>query len=91
MTALSPELHDYIRPGLAGTDAAFAEYEALRLSLSQRLLEVTDDVASFAWTDATLQNLHREFSREMSREVKYLASLEPLPCPSPSANALHAV
>jgi 2-polyprenyl-6-methoxyphenol hydroxylase-like FAD-dependent oxidoreductase len=79
------------RAVLAGTDAAFAEYEATRLSLSQRLLEVTDDIASFAWTDATLQNLHREFSREMSREVKYLASLEPLSCPSPSANALHAV
>jgi len=58
------------------TAAAFAEYETLRLDLSRRLLEVTDDIASYAWTDDELQQLHRAFSSEMSREVRALAALE---------------
>lgn len=59
-----------------GTAAAFADYETLRFDLSRRLLEVTDDIASYAWTDEELQQLHRAFSAEMSREVRALAALE---------------
>jgi len=72
-----------------GTDAALAEYETMRDDLSRRLFDLTDDIASFAWTDDQLQSLHREFSREMSREVKALAALEPLTCHSSSASAPH--
>ena len=71
------------------TPAALAEYETTRHDLSRRLFELTDDIASFAWTDDELQSLHRDFSREMSREVKALAALEPLACLSPSASAPH--
>jgi hypothetical protein len=60
-----------------------------RHDLSRRLFELTDDIASFAWTDDELQSLHRGFSREMSREVKALAALEPLAWHSPSASAPH--
>jgi menaquinone-9 beta-reductase len=60
-----------------GTTAALADYETTRHDLSRRLLEVTDEIASFAWTDDEVQLLHREFSREMSREVRAIAALEP--------------
>ena len=60
-----------------GTTAALADYETTRHDLSRRLFEVTDDIASFAWTDEEVQSLHREFSREMSREVRAIAALEP--------------
>jgi len=72
-----------------GTTAALAAYETTRHALSHRLFELTDEIASFAWTDDELQSLHREFSREMSREVKALAALEPLTCHLPSASAPH--
>jgi menaquinone-9 beta-reductase len=79
------------RAVVQGTTAAFAAYEALRHDLSRRLFEVTDEIASFAWTDDGLESLHREFSREMSREVRALANLEPLPCLLPSASVPLAV
>lgn len=74
-----------------GTTAAFADYEEARHDLSRRLFEVTDEIASLAWTDDRVQSLHRAFSSEMSREVRALAALEPLPCPLPSASGPHAV
>jgi flavin-dependent dehydrogenase len=72
-----------------GTTAALADYETTRHDLSSRLFEITDDIASFAWTDGELQSLHRAFSTEMSREVRALAALEPFRCLLPSASARH--
>ena len=72
-----------------GTTAAFADYETTRHDLSRRLFEITDDIASFAWTDDEVQSLHRAFSTEMSREVRALAALEPFTCLLPSASAPH--
>jgi flavin-dependent dehydrogenase len=74
---------------VTGTTAALGEYEVTRHDLSRRLFEVTDDIASFAWTDAEVQSLHRAFSSEMSREVRALAALEPFPCRLQSVNAPH--
>jgi flavin-dependent dehydrogenase len=54
-------------------------YESTRLELSRTLFHVTDEIASFARSDAELQVLHRAFSTEMSREVRALAALTPLP------------
>jgi len=62
-----------------GTAAAFTDYEAARDTLSRTLFDVTDEIASFEWTDQEVQSLHRAFSSEMSREVRALAALEPLP------------
>jgi menaquinone-9 beta-reductase len=62
---------------MRGTSAAFAEYEATRLDLSRMLFQVTDEIASLAWTDAEVQSLHRAFSAEMSRELRALATLPP--------------
>ena len=70
-----------------GTDSALSAYESTRLDLSRGLFEATDESASFGWTDVDhLQAQHRAFSREMSREVRALAALEPLPWTSPSAS-----
>jgi 2-polyprenyl-6-methoxyphenol hydroxylase-like FAD-dependent oxidoreductase len=68
---------------MRGTTAAFAEYEDARLDLSRKLLEVTDEIASLAWTDEEVQSLHRAFSAEMSREMRVLATLPPV---QPSAD-----
>lgn len=73
---------------MKGTSAALADYERMRDDLSGRMFEVTDQIASFAWTDAELQSLHRAFSTEMSREVRALAALEPFPSLLP-ASASH--
>jgi flavin-dependent dehydrogenase len=62
---------------IEGTTAAFADYEATRHDLSRRLFELTDEIASFAWTETELQALHRAFSAEMSREARALAALNP--------------
>ena len=77
------------RAAMTGTTAAMEQYEATRFDLSRRLFEITDEVASFECTDERLQTLHREFSREMSREVRALAALEPWPTTSPLSSTRH--
>jgi flavin-dependent dehydrogenase len=79
------------RAVIAGTSAAMAEFEATRLELSKRLFEITDEIASFECDDARLQALHREFSREMSREVKFLAGLSAGDAPPHEYRLAHAV
>lgn len=74
-----------------GTTAALADYETARNNLSRRLFDVTDEIASCAWTDEEVQSLHRAFSAEMSREVRALAALEPLPGLLSSVSSPHAV
>jgi flavin-dependent dehydrogenase len=63
---------------IAGTTEALLTCETTRLDLSKGLFEVTDEIVSFARTDAELQELHRALSAEMSREVRALAGLDPL-------------
>ena len=67
------------RAAIRGTTDAFAQYEIIRVNLSSRLFEITDEIASFAWTDAEVQTLHRALSAEMAREVRTLVELEPMP------------
>jgi 2-polyprenyl-6-methoxyphenol hydroxylase-like FAD-dependent oxidoreductase len=71
------------RAVMTGTAAALEQFEATRLELSQRLFEITDEIASFPSDESVLQSLHREFSREMSREVRMLAALDPLTSSAP--------
>jgi hypothetical protein len=70
---------------------ALVDYKNTRDDLSHRLFEATDEVASFDWTDAALEALHRTLSEEMAREARLLAELDALPCPSPLASVPHAV
>jgi len=64
------------RAVVAGTDAALAQYQTTRDDLSTRLLDVTDEIASFDWTLEELKALHHALSDEMKREVAYLRSLD---------------
>ncbi|MEO8260019.1 MAG: hypothetical protein ABI868_21925 [Acidobacteriota bacterium] len=68
------------RAVIRGTDAALEDYETMRDELSRRLFEITDEIASYGWSDSEVQSLHRAFSSEMSREVRTLAALEPFLC-----------
>jgi len=61
---------------IAGTDDALAQYERTRDDLSRAMFDITDEIASFAWSDERLQQLHRAFSAEMSREVKVISGME---------------
>jgi flavin-dependent dehydrogenase len=79
------------RAVVAGTEDAFAGYEKTRHDLSRGLFEITDEIASFDWTGERVQTLHRAFSAEMSREVRALAALGPLPSLSASASEPHVV
>jgi menaquinone-9 beta-reductase len=74
-----------------GTTAALADYETTRDNLSRRLFDVTDDIASCAWTDEEVQSLHRAFSAEMARELRALAALEALPSLSSAVSWRRAV
>jgi flavin-dependent dehydrogenase len=67
---------------LRGTSDALAEYETTHVDLSKTLFQVTDEIVSFRHSDLDLQQLHRALSSEMSREVRALAALEPLPGPA---------
>jgi flavin-dependent dehydrogenase len=57
-----------------GTDAALAEYQALRDQLSVSLFAITDEIASFAWDLPRVQALHKSLSEEMNREVSLLTA-----------------
>ena len=59
-----------------GTDSALAEYQSVRDELSMRLFWITDEVASFDWSMARLQSLHKAMSEEMAREARYLQELD---------------
>ena len=79
------------RAAIRGTPEAFAEYETVRSDLSDKLFDVTDEVASFAWTEVQLQSLHKALSAEMTREVRFLDALEQLPAFAPSPRERIAV
>ena len=67
------------RAVVAGTDAALDDYQRTRDGLSTRLLEISDDIASYDWTNVELQALHKALSDEMAREVSFLHTLGPFP------------
>jgi menaquinone-9 beta-reductase len=69
------------RAVLIGTDAALADYQAVRDALSVRLFEITDEIASFEWSMPRLRELHKRMSDAMAREVTYLSSLPPVGLP----------
>lgn len=59
-----------------GTDTALADYQSLRDELSMRLFWITDEIASFDWSMARLQSLHKAMSEELAREARYLQDLD---------------
>jgi 2-polyprenyl-6-methoxyphenol hydroxylase-like FAD-dependent oxidoreductase len=56
----------------AGTDHALADYEMRRNERALALFDITDRIASFAWTLEGARALHKRLAEEMAREVKSL-------------------
>jgi len=56
----------------AGSDRALQAYQDTRDGMSERLLQITDDIASFAWDLESVKELHLGLSDEMKREVAVL-------------------
>ena len=65
-----------------GTDAAFAEYAALRDELSMPLFEATDAIASFGWSLDGVKHHHRALNAAMKRETAFLAARGTAPPPA---------
>jgi menaquinone-9 beta-reductase len=61
---------------IAGGDTALHTYQEARDDLSVPLFDVTDTVASYAWTIDELKALHHKLSDEMKREVTAMAAHE---------------
>ena len=60
----------------AGTEIAFAGYQAARDKLAAGLFEVTDAVASFEWDLPEVQRLHRALSDEMKKESLHVIQFD---------------
>lgn len=61
--------------GRAAPADALGRYEEIRDQLSAPFFAITDRIASFDWTLAEVQQLHRAMSDVMQREVEALAGL----------------
>ncbi len=62
------------RAVVRGTDAALAEYQAVRDRLSLGLFTISDEIASYGWDLPRLQSLHKALSEEMTREVAHVVN-----------------
>ena len=61
---------------IAGGDGALTAYQEARDDLSMPLFDITDAVASYAWTLDELKELHHKLSDEMKREVSAMSARE---------------
>jgi 2-polyprenyl-6-methoxyphenol hydroxylase-like FAD-dependent oxidoreductase len=61
---------------VAGTDEAFAAYQATRDELSLGLFDVTDRIASFAWDLEQAKRDHHLLARHMTGEADMLLALD---------------
>ncbi|MGE0041931.1 MAG: NAD(P)/FAD-dependent oxidoreductase [Vicinamibacterales bacterium] len=59
----------------AGSDQALAAYQATRDTLAGPVFDVTDAIASFEWTLASVPALHRALSRAMADEIEAIGNL----------------
>ena len=69
------------RAVLRGGDAALAAYQGLRDGIVRGLMDVTDRIASFAWTLDSVREDHLLLSREMNAEVTALLGEVDAPLP----------
>jgi flavin-dependent dehydrogenase len=70
-TALDATLHGRTTPA-----EALGHYEQVRDQLAAPFFAITDRIASFDWTLAQVQQLHRDMSEVMQREAAALAGLD---------------
>ncbi|HUF49056.1 MAG TPA: NAD(P)/FAD-dependent oxidoreductase [Vicinamibacterales bacterium] len=60
----------------SGADHALAGYQAARDELSERLFEITDEIAGFHWTLDSIRTLHHDLNQAMKAEVDHLTVLD---------------
>lgn len=60
---------------IAGTERALAEYQLERDAFAAELLDLSDEIASFAWDMDRLKKLHFRLSKLMNRECELVRSL----------------
>jgi 2-polyprenyl-6-methoxyphenol hydroxylase-like FAD-dependent oxidoreductase len=65
--------------GVASEQAALADYQRVRDTLSSRVFDVSGRIAAYDWDTAGVQRLLREVSSAMSDEVSLLQALAPHP------------
>jgi 2-polyprenyl-6-methoxyphenol hydroxylase-like FAD-dependent oxidoreductase len=64
------------RAVIAGTDAAFASYQATRDAFAAEFLDISDEVASFEWDLERAKALHRRMSTMMKEECGLVRSFD---------------
>ena len=75
------------RAVVAGGDDALAAYQATRDDVARDLFDITDRIASFAWTLEEVKVHHLALSREMNAEVDLLKTLDPAFVADPGVTA----
>lgn len=63
---------------LAGSDEALRDYQVRRDVVARELMDVSDRIASFAWSMDEVQALHLAFSRSMAAGVEVVRGFGPL-------------
>jgi 2-polyprenyl-6-methoxyphenol hydroxylase-like FAD-dependent oxidoreductase len=63
-------------------ESGLAEYQAERDELALPLFQLSDEIASYAWSLERVQVLHLALSREMNREFAAMVELHQKPAPS---------
>jgi flavin-dependent dehydrogenase len=69
------------RAVIADSDTALFEYQRARDAMSMEMFDLSDEIASFNWTLATLPALHERLSDTMRREVDAVRGLAAVACP----------
>jgi flavin-dependent dehydrogenase len=64
------------RAALSGRPGAMAGYQKTRDALSRHLFQITDRIASHAWTLDELRSLHSQLHTEMQTEHVHVARIE---------------
>jgi 2-polyprenyl-6-methoxyphenol hydroxylase-like FAD-dependent oxidoreductase len=62
-------------------EPGLADYQAERDALALPLFQITDEIASYAWSLERVQELHLALSREMNREFAAMVDLHRKPAP----------
>ena len=62
---------------LLGTDESIRTYETSRDAVSRGLMEVTDAIASLAWSMEEVKALHHRLSEEMKVGTRLIESWDP--------------
>jgi len=67
------------RAAAQGSDEALSRYQKERDRFAKGMMDLSDEIASYAWDLERVKVLHLELSRQMNAEVDHLRRLDPMP------------